>query len=223
MPVIPVNPNHPAASAASKRTPSAAVHESPPRAAKARANNALMHGASASLPQCHDVASVAVASVAMDAGNAAGLASARAVSTATFAAAAGSLANDSKDSDMIGGGDSPPGSPSGDDYEFSEFPADGDDADDDDMPTDAEASKFTFLERLEHYMERAEISEDNCKAVELAIMVEAGTTVREMDPMKKEVKEKAFINSLTAIGGHDRQFFDKLLWGLVTSMIFVRW
>jgi hypothetical protein len=33
-----------------------------------------------------------------------------------------------------------------------------------------------------------------------------GTTVREMDPMKKEVKEKAFINSLTAIGGHDRQF-----------------
>jgi hypothetical protein len=31
------------------------------------------------------------------------------------------------------------------------------------------------------------------------------------------------LNSLTAIGGHDRQFFDKLLWGLVTSMIFVRW
>ena len=28
--------------------------------------------------------------------------------------------------------------------------------------------------------------------------------------------------SLTAIGGHDRQFFDKLLWGLVTSTIFVR-
>jgi len=31
------------------------------------------------------------------------------------------------------------------------------------------------------------------------------------------------LNSLTAIGGHDRQFFDKLLWGLVTSTIFVRW
>ena len=71
MPVIPVNPNHPAASAACKRTPSAAVRESPPRAAKARADNALMqHGASASPPQCHDVASasVAVASVATDAG-----------------------------------------------------------------------------------------------------------------------------------------------------------
>ncbi len=50
MPVIPVNPNHPTASAARKRTPSAAVRESPPRAANARATNALMHGASASAP-----------------------------------------------------------------------------------------------------------------------------------------------------------------------------
>ena len=215
---MPVIPNHPAASAARKRTPSAAVRESPPQAAKARANNALMqHGASAP-PRCRDVASVAVASVATDASkktdaakNAAGLASALAISTATLATAAGSLtepacsvnsSNDSSDSEssyMIGGGDSPPGSPSGDDYEFSEFPADGDDADDNDMPTDAEASRFTFWERLEHYMERAQISEDNRKAVELAIMVEAGTTVREMDPMKKEVKEKAFLNSYVSI------------------------
>jgi len=97
---------------------------------------------------------------------------------------------------MIGGGDSPPGSPSGDDYEF---PADGDAADDNDMPTDAEASKFSFLDRIEHYMERALISEDNRKAVELAIMVEADTTAREMDPMKKEVKEKAFLNSYVSI------------------------
>jgi hypothetical protein len=28
-------------------------------------------------------------------------------------------------------------------------------------------------------------------------------------------------NSLAAIGGHGGQFFDKLLWGLVTSTIFV--
>ena len=63
------------------------------------------------------------------------------------------------------------------------------------MPTDAEASKYLFLNHLEHYIERALISEDNCKAVELVVMVEAGTTVREMDPMKKEVKEKAFLNS----------------------------
>jgi hypothetical protein len=155
------------------------------------------------------VASVAVASVATDAGekteaakNAAGLASALAVSTATLAAAAGSSndSSNSEDSDMIGGDDiPPPGSSSGDDYEFSEYLADDDDADEDDMPTDEEASRFTFLERLEHYMEQVQISEDNRKAVELAIMVEAGTTVREMDPMRKEVKEKAFLNSYVSI------------------------
>ena len=117
-PVIPVNQNHPAASAARKRTPNAAVRESPPRAAKNRANNALMQHGGASAPphRCHNVASVDVASVATDAGektdaaeNATGLASALAVSTATFslAAAAGSRSNnssDSEDSDMIGGG-----------------------------------------------------------------------------------------------------------------------
>jgi len=30
------------------------------------------------------------------------------------------------------------------------------------------------------------------------------------------------VNSLPAIGAHERQLFDKLLWGLVTSTIFVR-
>ena len=131
MPVIPVNPNHSAASAARKRTPSATVRESPPQAAKARANNALMHGASASAPRCHDVASVAVASVTTDAGNTAGLAAAHAISAAALAlaATAGSIAlpvcsvnssnsSNSEDSDMIGGGD---------DYDF---PADGDATDD---------------------------------------------------------------------------------------------
>ena len=70
--------------------PNAAVHESPPRAAKVRANNSLIHGASASAP--HDVASVAAASVATDAGNAAGVAAAHAVSASALAAAAGSVA-----------------------------------------------------------------------------------------------------------------------------------
>ena len=87
------------------------------------------------------------------------------------------------------------------------FSADGDDVDkddvdnnmDDNLSTDVEASKYSFLDRLEHYMERAIITEDNCKAVELAIMVEAGTTVREIDPMKKEIKEKAFLNSYVSI------------------------
>jgi hypothetical protein len=103
MPVIPVNPNHPTASAAHKRTPSVAVHESPPRAAKIRVNNALVHGASASAPR-----------IAMDAGNGAGLANAHVVSVAAFAAAAGSVAapahsddsstSSESDLDIIGGG-----------------------------------------------------------------------------------------------------------------------
>jgi hypothetical protein len=88
-------------------------------------------------------------------------------------------------------------------HELSDqFLAGGDDVDndmDDDMPTDAEASKYFFHDRLEHYMEQALISEDNHKAVELAITIGAGTTVREMDPMKKEIKEKAFLNRYLSI------------------------
>jgi len=201
MPVIPVNPNHLAASAACKRTPSAAVRESPPRAAKSRANNALMHGASAPAPL-----------IATDADNSFSLANVNAVPVVLFAAAAGSVAAsarsyDSSSSesnlDIIGGGCTASGRKSTGMPESSDqFSAGGDDVDDDmddDMPTDAEASIYSFHDCLEHYMERALISEDNRKAVELAIMVEAGTTMREMDPMKKEIKEKAFLNSYVSI------------------------
>ena len=67
-----------------------------------------MHGTSASAPWYHDVVSVAAASVATVAGNAAGLAYAHAVSVATFAASAGSVAlparsvnsNNSSESDL---------------------------------------------------------------------------------------------------------------------------
>ncbi len=165
MPVIPVNPNHPAASAARKRTPIAAVRELP-------------------------------------------------VSVAAIAATAGSVASNSSnsresDSDIHGvdraaSGCKSTGLPKLSDQQPLEdyFSAGGDDVDDNmdnDLPTDAEASKDSFLDRLEHYMERVIITEDNCKAVELAIMVEAGTTVREMDPMKKEIKEKALLNSYVSI------------------------
>ena len=61
------------------------------------------------------------------------------------------------------------------------------------MPTDVEASKFSSADHLQYYLEWALIKGDNSKAVELAIMVEAGTNVREMDPMKNETKEKAFL------------------------------
>ena len=103
MHVIPVNPNHPAASAARKRTPSAAVRKSPPRAAKSRANNALMHGSSTPAP-----------GITTNADNSVGLDNVNAVPVVLFAAAAGSVAASARfydssnssesDLDIIGGG-----------------------------------------------------------------------------------------------------------------------
>jgi hypothetical protein len=45
--------------------------------------------------------------------------------------------------------------------------------------------------------------------------------------MRRNISQHAMqqgyvVTSLTAIGGHDRQFFDMLLWGLVISTVFVR-
>ncbi len=41
-------------------------------------------------------------------------------------------------------------------------------------------------------MEQVLINNKNQKSVELAIMVEASANVREMDPMKKDLKETVF-------------------------------
>jgi hypothetical protein len=60
----------------------------------------------------------------------------------------------------------------------------------DDFPTDGEVSKYSFHQRLVHYMDGALIDQQNRKAVELAILVEAGTKVRDMDPMKKATREQ---------------------------------
>ena len=172
-----------------------------------------MHGAFPSAPW-----------IATGAGNGAGLATAHAISVAAFAAAAGVAAfaaavgsvalparsddssnSSDNDSDIIGGGCTASGRKTTGSPKFPDqqplddyFSAGGDDVDndmDEDMPADAEASKYSFLDRLKHYMEWAFITEDNRKAVELVIMVEVGTTMREMDPMKKDIKEKAFLTA----------------------------
>jgi hypothetical protein len=65
-------------------------------------------------------------------------------------------------------------------------------ADDDYKRTDLEVSKYPFVERLDHYMERYLISEENRRSVELAIMVEAGSIVREMGTMTKERRDQAY-------------------------------
>ncbi len=52
-----------------------------------------------------------------------------------------------------------------------------------DSPTDNEVSKYSFYQRLTHYMEGHKISESSRAAVELCILSEAGAFVRNMDPM----------------------------------------
>ena len=44
---------------------------------------------------------------------------------------------------------------------------------------------YTFHERLIHYMNGDKISPSNRKAVELVLLVEAGTYVRGLNPMRK--------------------------------------
>jgi hypothetical protein len=63
-------------------------------------------------------------------------------------------------------------------------------ANDDYERTDLKVSKFPFVERLDHYMERYPISEENCRSVELAIMVETGSIVREMGTMTKDERRE---------------------------------
>ena len=67
----------------------------------------------------------------------------------------------------------------------------------DDSPTDNEVSKYSFYSRLTHYMEGHKISESNRAAVELCLLSEAGAFVRNMDPMKKDKKERFFFRSIS--------------------------
>ena len=80
----------------------------------------------------------------------------------------------------------------GDEYgEDGEEEGGGDD-DDIDFPytddansvPDAEVKKYSFLERLRHYMDGNKISDANRKCVEWAILFEVGTLVRNMDTMR---------------------------------------
>jgi hypothetical protein len=74
--------------------------------------------------------------------------------------------------------------------------------DDDDfegVKTDQEVGKYSFLERLEHYMDGEFIQDENRKSVELAVMVEAGANVREMGVMTKELRANRFHSEYMSI------------------------
>ena len=65
--------------------------------------------------------------------------------------------------------------------------------------TDHEVSKYSFFDRLEHYMDGELIVEENRKSVELAVMVEAGANVREMGTMTKELRANRFHSEYISI------------------------
>jgi hypothetical protein len=70
-----------------------------------------------------------------------------------------------------------------------------------DAKTDAEVSRYSFFDRLGHYMEHMQICMENLKAVELTLMVEAGSNVQKMATMNKVSRELAFQHEyLTLIG-----------------------
>ncbi len=93
----------------------------------------------------------------------------------------------------------------------------GEEDDDDDFEeggkTDQEVRKYSFYDRLEHYMERELIKEENRKSVELAIMVEAGANVREMGVMTKELRANRFLSEYISIIAEipDSQFEDDMM------------
>ncbi len=58
-------------------------------------------------------------------------------------------------------------------------------------------SKYSFYSCLSHYVEGHKISESNCAAVELCLLSEAGAFVRNMDPMKKDKKDRPFLLSIS--------------------------
>ena len=82
-------------------------------------------------------------------------------------------------------------------------------------PTDLEVSRFSFFDRLSHYMERHLICEENRGTVELAVMVEAGSIVREMGTMTKEKREAAYFDEYLHMLREipDEMFFDESIRG----------
>ena len=65
--------------------------------------------------------------------------------------------------------------------------------------TDAEATKYPFLERLRHYMGGKQIDTYNRIAVEACIFVEVGTAIKDLEAMKIPVMEELFYNKYVRI------------------------
>jgi len=65
--------------------------------------------------------------------------------------------------------------------------------------TDAEATKYPFLERVRHYMGGKQIDTYNRVALEVCIFVEVGTIIKDLEAMKIPVMEELFYNKYLRI------------------------
>jgi hypothetical protein len=168
-------------------TPGVTTRASPQRAAKDRANRLLQQHVPIPVAEVvleHDAASAAAAG-------------------GTHSPSISVRSNDSSDSNYnfdaaSGAGDRV--TAARDDLVDVLFSPEDEDVDVDyEVPTDAEVSKYTFFQRLLHYMEGEPIRHSNRKAVEMALLVEAGTMVRNMDTMKKSDRENVLLRKYIAL------------------------
>jgi hypothetical protein len=65
--------------------------------------------------------------------------------------------------------------------------------------TNAEVTKFAFVERLRHYMAEALIGLSNGSAVEACIFMEVGTAIRDLDTMKVPQMKETFFSKYMAV------------------------
>jgi hypothetical protein len=83
--------------------------------------------------------------------------------------------------------------------------------DDNNLLTNTKVSKYSFYQRLTLYMGRVKINEQNKKAVQLVILVEAGTAIQNKDPMKKSMRKEVLLRKYMQIinESEDLQFKDE--------------
>ena len=63
-----------------------------------------------------------------------------------------------------------------------------------------------------HYVDRHKIGKSNCQSVGLCILSESGAAVRNIDPMKKERKEQAYLQNMSILDeNEDKQFEDNFV------------
>jgi len=84
--------------------------------------------------------------------------------------------------------------------------------------TDAEASKYDFLQRLKHYMNNNKITMQNRQSVEIAIMIEAGTIIRNGNTIKKNNRANEYydvyirtINEIDNNEFEDKTVYDSMI------------